>query len=463
MFYDLCDENGILVWQDFMFSGSMQPGDSAHLENIRLEAIENIKRLRNHPCLALWCGNNETMINWNNLEWKNNYPKDTATKIQSNYEKIFYHILPEAVNSYDPETDYLASSPSPENNALPDVKSGDVHDWEIWTGNAPVQEYGKTSVPFASEYGLQSFPSMKTINSFSQKSDQQVHSKLMDFKQRNLLPKGNPKMNGNEKILEFIKNQYREPETFESLVYLSQVTQAEALKTAIENHRKSMPFCMGSLYRQLNDCWPTMSWSTVDFYGRWKLSHYSVRDAFSPILVVPVKENKHINIQAISDLTKDLEAILFVKLIDFNGKSLYVKQIPVKIKSNSSSQVLSLDEEVVLAKADKRNCCLIVQLNQPNKTLSQNILYFTEPKNLMLAKPHIDIVVNEAVKGYNLILKSEVLAKNIFLETSKKECSFADNNFDLLPGKRTKINVRYVGTKDEFIHDLKIISLADVY
>ena len=451
LFYDLCDENGILVWQDFIFACSTQPIDSANLENIRLEATENIQRLRNHACLALWCGNNETL-----------FTKDIAKKSRTDFENLIYHILPEAVKTNDPETDYWASSQSAESNNMPNSKSGETHNWNIWFGNAPFQDYAKNTGRFVSEYGMQSFPCMKTINSFSQKSDQQIHSVLMDFKQRSLLPWISPKMNGNDVIMEYIKKYYHEPKTFEYMVYISQVMQAEALKIAIESHRKSMPKCMGSMYWQLNDCWPTMSWSTIDYYGRWKLAQYSVRDAFSPILVIPIRENNNINIQVISDLHKDTEAILLVKLIDFSGKDLYVKQIPVKIEANTSSIVLSINETMVLANTNKKKCCLVVQLNQPNKMLSHNILYFTEPKNLLLPKTNIDIVINEAVKGYNLVLKSNVLAKNIYLETNIKESTFADNNFDLLPGKRTKINVRYSGTKAELIRDLKIISLFDV-
>ena len=451
LFYDLCDENGILVWQDFIFACPKQPIDSANLENIRLEATENIQRLKNHACLALWCGNNENL-----------FSKDKTKKSRTDYENLIYNILPEAVKKNDPETDYWASSQSSESKNIPNSKSGEMHNWNIWFSNAPFQDYAKNPGRFVSEYGMQSFPSMKTINSFSQKSDQQIHSTLMDFKQRSLLPWISPKMNGNGIIMEYIKRYYHEPRTFESMVYLSQVMQAEALKVAIESHRTAMPKCMGSMYWQLNDCWPAMSWSTVDYFGRWKLAHYSVQDAFSPILVIPIRKNNDIKIQVISDLHKDTEAILLVKLIDFNGKDLYVKQIPVKIEANSSSIVLSINETMVLAKTDKKKCCLVVQLNQPNKMLSHNILYFTEPKNLLLPKTNIDIVINEAVKGYNLVLKSNVLAKNIYLETNLKESTFADNNFDLLPGKRTKINVRYSGNKAELIRDLKITSLFDV-
>lgn len=182
-------------------------------------------------------------------------------------------------------------------------------------------------------------------------------------------------------------------------------------------------------------------------------------DAFAPIIAVTVQDGKNINIYGISDILKPTDAILLAKLINFNGKILFVKQIPVKIEANSSKILLSIPEEEMLKNLDKRTCCLVVQFNQPNSTLAQNILYFTKPGELTLQKATIDISLNEAVSGYNLVLKSAVLVKNVGLETRLKKCWFADNNFDLLPGKRTKINVHYQGTREEFLKDLNIESL----
>jgi beta-mannosidase len=200
----------------------------------------------------------------------------------------------------------------------------------------------------------------------------------------------------------------------------------------------------------------------IDYYDRLKPAFYTVSDAFAHILVIPVRENGFVKIYAVSDAQKDMDATLLAKLIDFKGKSLYVKQIPVDLKANNSCLLLSVKESEILKQADKSQCCLIVQLNQPSLTLSQNILYFTEPKNLVLSKTKIITDISKTGKGFTLTLKSDMLAKNVCLETFARESYFSDNNFDLLPDKRLKLTVRYSGTKEEFIKDLKIRSLSDL-
>jgi len=240
------------------------------------------------------------------------------------------------------------------------------------------------------------------------------------------------------------------------------LAQSEIMKNVIENNRLHMAQCMGSIFEQMNDNQSGMSISTVDSLGNWKPAQYAVKDAFSHILVVPVREKNVINIYAISDAIKNLDAILLVRLIDFNGNDKYVRQIPVEIEANASGVLMSLKEFEILKNISKSQCCLVVQLNQATKTISQNILYFTDLKNLQLTKSSISLDINEAVKGYNIILKSPVLVKNLFIQTLSKECLFSDNNFDLLPGRRTKVNVRYNGTKAQLLKDIHIRSLVDL-
>jgi beta-mannosidase len=462
-FYDYCDEKGILVWQDFMFASSLQPGDSAHIENIRQEAIYNVTRLRNHACLALWCGNSEILENWNELGWKNNYPKQVSDKLWSNYDSLFNHILPGIINNIDSKTSYISTSPSGKYDKNKRTYSGDQHDWSVWYNGAPIEDYDSYIGRFVSEFGMQSFPSLSSLKRFTSPSDLSLNSEVLRLRQYNTLVLDSNEINGNDLIHKYSTLYYKKSNNFETLVYLSQVMQSEALKKAIECHRREKPHCMGSLYWQLNDCWPDISWSTIDYYGNLKLSYYTVCDAFAPIIAIPVRDGHMINIFGISDMLKPTEAILLAKLIDFNGKTLFVKQIPVKIEANSSKILLSIPEDEMLKNADKKFCCLVVQFNQPNNTLAQNILYFAKPGELNLQKTIIDISVNEAVSGYNLVLKAAVLVKNVGLETIMKKCEFADNNFDLLPGKRTKVNVHYNGTREEFLKDLKITSLNNCY
>jgi beta-mannosidase len=259
-----------------------------------------------------------------------------------------------------------------------------------------------------------------------------------------------------------LQNNFKLPVNKEVAKYLYQIAQAEILKKIIETKRRCIPDCMGLVYKQINAYSPEDKCSTVDYYGHWKPSQYAVQDAFSHFLVIPVIEKEYVNVYVASDALKNMDAILLAKLIDFNGKGLYVKQIPVRIDANTSKIILSMKLSELLKNADKSNCCLVVQLNQPNLTLSQNILYFTEPKKLLLSPANIDVNINEAIKGYNLIFRSSRLAKNVFLRTDSINCWFSDNNFDLLPGKRTKISVRYDGAKKQLMRDLKIRSLGDL-
>ncbi len=445
LFYDLCDEKGILVWQDFMLTGSILSDDGVDFENIRQTAVLNVKRLRNHACLSLWCGNNENLGG----AMKKPCPKE-VDKQANNYEKLFYQLLPLAVSDYDSQTAYWVS-PEVKLAALPGQSKVDF----LQDTNNKEGRY------FIIEEGMPSLSSSRTIKMFVRAEDMQLRSEPMNARLHNNLPISCI-LDKDGAILDNVCKNYKVPKDFESFVYLSQLVQSDALKVVVENYRRNMTRCSGLIYSQLNDCQPAISSSTIDYYGRWKLAHYVIQNAYAHILVIPVRENNLVNIYAASDALRDMDAILLAKVIDFKGKVLYAKQIPVDLKANSSNILLSVKESEMLKNADKSKCCLVVQLNQPNLTLSQNILYFTLPKNLTLPEGQLTIDVNEAGQGFNLILKSDKLTKNIYLSTISKESYFSDNNFDLLPEKRMKINVQYQGTKKEFLKDLKIRSLVDI-
>lgn len=445
LFYDLCDEKGILVWQDFMLTGAMLYNDGKNIENIRQIIVANVKRLRNHACLSLWCGKNGNLGG----AMKKPCPKDANDKQANNYEQMFYQLLPLAVRDYDFQTAYWAS---------PEVKPAELPEKNKL---GFLQNINKEGRYFIIEEGMPSLPSSRTMKMFVRAEDMQFRSELMNARQQKNLPIGCT-LDKDGAILDNVCKNYKVPKDFGSFVYLSQLVQADALKAAIESFRRNMTRCSGLLYSQINDCQPAISYSTIDFYGRWKLAHYVIKNAYAHILVIPVRENNFVNIYAASDALRDMDAILLAKVIDFNGKVLYAKQIPVDLKANSSNILLSVKESEVLKNADKSKCCLVVQLNQPNLTLSQNILYFTLPKDLTLPEGQLTIDVNETGKGFNLILKSDQLMKNVYLETISKDSYFSDNNVDLLPEKRLKINVQYNGTKNEFLKDLKIRSLVDI-
>lgn len=461
--YDLCDRNGLLVWQDFMFSRTMQPGDKDHMDNIRYEAIENVKRLSDHPCMALWCGNDDVLLAWNKWGWKNQYPKDVADKVWKDYEALYHKMLRRVVENYSAQTPYWSSSPSSSGNKLPDKRSGDDHEWRIWSDMAPFSAYGDKPGRFVSAFGMQSFPSFRTLHLFANDSDLDVHTQLMDFRQRSNVNAANPAMDGNQMILNYIQMYYNDPSDFESIVYVSQVMQAEALKAGIEAHRINRPRCMGSLYWQLNDAWPTISWSTVDFYGHWKPAHYTVKRSFANVLVVPRLSGNYLKIFTVNDSMQPIDAVLRLVLSDFSGKQLWNEVDTVSLNANSVQIVWKGLRDKVCPRLMNSKVYMLVQLVDKQKIISENMMYFADPKFLDLPMPDISYQVKSKGDAYELVLVTDKLAKNIVLDTYEKDSHFSDNNFDLLPGREVKLTVTYQGTREELLDDIKIYSLANSF
>jgi beta-mannosidase len=262
-----------MVWQDFMFACAMYPGDSSFLENVRLEAIDNYNRLKKHTSLVLWCGNNENLAAWKRWGWESTAVKDqtqkVADKIWRHYDTLFHHILPKVVYENHPEhgfgrnnnwPDYWSSSPSAKEGVPESYKIGDTHYWGVWWGKESFENYNTKISSFMSEYGFQSFPEYSTFKQFAKQKDKDMYSEVMKSHQRSSI--------GNATIEEYMAREFKNPKDFESLLYLSQLLQGDGIQTAIEAHRRNKATCMGSLYWQLNDCWPGASWSSIDYYGK---------------------------------------------------------------------------------------------------------------------------------------------------------------------------------------------------
>ncbi len=463
-FYDLCDEYGLLVWQDFMFACALTPGDSAYLENVRKEAEYNVRRLRNHPSMALWCGNNENLIAWHNWGWKESYEPDDRDFIWQTYERIFYSILPDAVEKYHPQLSYWASSPSSYGDKLPDRLSGDEHDWTVWFNEAPYENYWNKVPRFVSEYGLQSFPPMKTIHAFADTSDLSYRSLVMEHRQRSNMPWIGPGVNGNEMIRRYLLRYYRAPKDFESFVYVSQLSQALGMKTAAEAHRGSMPRCMGSLYWQLNDCWPTMSWSSTDYFGRWKASHYAFREAFKKIHVIPHEENDLLQIRVVSDQLEPQPATLTMRLIKLNGKVLWEEQAELTLVANTADTYYERPVEDFTGGLNSGELVLQLQLsNQRGDLLSQNLHYFVRPKELDLPAPGLSWEVAADPQGYLITLRTGKLAKDVYLRFPEAEGDFVDNFFDLLPGESRTLLFKTEERIDDPMQALRVMTLYDSY
>ncbi|HEX8293121.1 MAG TPA: glycoside hydrolase family 2 TIM barrel-domain containing protein, partial [Pyrinomonadaceae bacterium] len=310
-FYELCDELGIMVWQDFMFACSMYPGDEQFLESVRAEATDNVRRLRNHPSVVLWCGNNEVETAWQHWGWKERLP----AKLWDDYKKIFHGVLPEVVAREDPSRPYWPSSPS--SNLEDDSDSqrvGDIHYWEVWHASKPFDYYERQRPRFMSEYGFQSFPLIETVRAYTLPADHDIQSPVMLAHQKH--PRGN------QLIREYMLRDFPEPKDFESFLYASQVLQAEGIRVGAEHLRRLMPHNMGSLYWQLDDCWPVASWSSVDYFGRWKALQYYARRFYAPVLLSPHVEGGEVRLYVVSDRAEPLRAGLHVRLLDFEGRLL---------------------------------------------------------------------------------------------------------------------------------------------
>ena len=438
-FYDLCDEAGILIWQDFMFACAMYPGDKAFLENVRQEAIDNVKRLRNHPSIGLWCGNNEILDAWKDWGWEQAERRksdENADKMWQAYDDIFHKILPEVVKEYDANRSYWSSSPSSGEGIPADMANGDEHYWGVWWGKEPFSTYSTHIARFMSEYGFQSFPEISTIRKFAEPDDYDIFSDVMKSHQRSSI--------GNETIEYYMLQEYKKPKDFESFLYVSQVLQAEGVKFGLEGHRRAMPYCMGSLYWQINDVWPVASWSSTDYYQKWKALQYFVKKGDEPLLVTPYIDGIKLKVGIVNDRLEKVTAQLRLKLMDFNGHVLWEDMSVVEIPANSSDEYFDVNknEFEYTYRKNINHMVLVAELVKAGKTLSKNTFYFKPFKSLDISKPTVEYTISKADNGFDIELKTDKLAKNIYMQIGNEDGFFSDNYFDLLPGEKITINLK---------------------
>jgi beta-mannosidase len=463
VFYELCDEMGIMVWQDFMFACSMFPGNEDFLENVRQEAIENVVRLRNHPSMALWCGNNEIHSMWawygdhDPLGWKAMFTEEQRRQVNKAYDDLFHDILPGVVNEYAGGIDYWPSSPQAgydiskyaDENTL---DSGDQHYWGVWHGLHPFSGFDENVGRFMSEYGFQSFPEFETVKKYTIPSDWDIESEVMTAHQRSGI--------GNLRIKEYMARDYDVPDDFQQFLYMSQVLQAEGIRKGIEAHRRNMPRCMGSLYWQLNDCWPVASWASADYFRKWKALHYAARKAFEPVLIAPVLDGNQVSIYIVSDLQYSFDAVLKLEVVSFIGGRRIIVNQTIKVEPNISNKVLEFLLDKMISSDQRKESVLHLKLDREGKEPVETNLYFSRPKELLLPqKPTIDVTIEEmGAEGAVLHLSSKTLVKNLMLSVTEEEVFFSDNYFDLLPGKprrivlKTFLDLKQVKEKLTFRH-----------
>lgn len=458
IFYDLCDENGILVWQDFMFACAMFPNDEPFLENIRQEAIDNVKRLRNHPSIALWCGNNEILTAWNTWGWKGiaeRQGEDVPEKVWQAYVDIFHKTLPEVVEEFDPSRSYWGSSPSSGLGVQADLVNGDEHYWGVWWGKEPFETYATHLARFMSEYGFQSFPEMSTVKKYAEPEDYDIYSEVMKSHQRSSI--------GNETIEYYMLKEYKKPRDFASFLYVNHVLQAEGIKFGLEGHRRAMPFTMGSLYWQLNDVWPVASWSSTDYYQKWKALQYYVKKGFEQVLVSPYEDELKFKVGIVNDRLEQVNAQLVLKLMDFDGRVIWEAASLVEIPANSSRDYFNENKEEFLARKDTRNLLFSAELIENGKSVSRNVFFFRPFKELNVPNPQVDHTIVKADNGFQIELKTDKLAKNVYLQIGDEEGFFTDNYFDMLPGEKITINLKTKISEEKLNELLTVRTLDDAF
>lgn len=437
IFYDLCDEKGILVWQDFMFACAMYPGDKAFLNNIKTEAEQQVKRLRNHASIALWCGNNENSEGWKRWGWKANRSKEEIQDIWNDYLAVFNDILPKVVTE-NSETDYWETSPKHGRGNIKYKTEGDAHDWWIWHDAYPFEHLQENVPRFMSEFGFQSFPSFETINYINQKESVDLKTDAIKSHQKHV--------RGFQLIDEYMARDYKIPTNDEDYAYVSQLLQAKGITMGIEAQRRVKPYNMGTLYWQLNDCWPAISWSSIDYFGNWKALQYKAKKAFENVLISTVKTKYDYETYIINDSLSDIQGTLKLKMIDFYGKEIWSNSEEITVKGNSSKKVYHIPQVNI----DRKRMVYVIEFKD-----SKSLYYFENPKNLDLPKGKIDQQIFKTKNGFSVKLKSNVLQKDVFLFTNEKG-HFSDNFFDLLPNERKIIEFK---TKAKSLSDLQIKTL----
>ncbi|MGN8647504.1 beta-mannosidase [Gracilibacillus sp. HCP3S3_G5_1] len=427
-FYDLCDEYGIIVWQDFMFACSIYRLTEQFEQSVRQEAIDQIKRIRHHACLGIWCGNNEVEEAMEHWGW----PKRADWR--RDYIKLFEIILPDIVAEYDPQTFYWSSSPSSgggfDNPRDPNV--GDVHYWEVWHGQKPFTDYRNYYFRFCSEFGFQSFPSMKTIESFTKPEDRNIFSRVMEKHQKNDAANG--------MILYYLSENFLYPKNFDALLYTSQLLQAEAIKYGVEHWRRNLGRCMGSLYWQLNDCWPVASWSSVDYYGRWKALHYYARKFYDPILL-SIEEGKHdASIYVTNDHLEAVTGRIEWKLRDNQSTIIRQGELDIEVDALTAKSCQYLDFKDDLQKESKYQTYLEAILYIDDQVYSSTTVIFTKPKHFEFLNPQLQVTVDENDQQWIISVSAKAYTKYVEIQADQ-DLILSDNFFDLSANERKIVTV----------------------
>ena len=452
-FFNICDSLGLLVWEDFMYAGTMYPYDKDFLNNAKEEALQEVKRLASHPSLALWCGGNEISEGYYNWGWQQSleWTEEDDLAIKAGYDRLFEEILPSVIDTYDGTRPYWPSSPSKGWGRPESLTQGDVHYWGVWWGELPFEAYREKVGRFNSEYGYQAYPDLSTLKqaasndpAFKALCDYQApeegENRLYELVCENAFLAAHQKhARGARQINDFIERYYPTPRNFEEYVYMSQLSQAFGVGMAIEAHRNAMPYNMGTLYWQLNDAWPVTSWSTIDFYGHKKALQYQLSTLYAPVLLS--LDGKDRSVWVASDRQGALNGKLKVAVKDFCGKVLFEQDVKVQEDhlycAAKNYYVEGLNE--CLAAQDPSAVYVKLELVEENTLVAERCCYLVYPKDLKLPEAQVEITQIEENGTKMLELKSSVLVKDVCLQVPSGEAFFKENFFDLEPNRPKRI------------------------
>ena len=372
-FFNICDSLGLLVWEDFMYAGTMYPYDESFLENAKTEALEQVKRLASHPSLALWCGGNEISEGYYNWGWQQSlgWSEEDDQAIKAGYDRLFEVILPLVVDTYDGTRPYWPSSPSKGWGRPESLTQGDVHYWGVWWGEQPYEMYREKVGRFNSEYGYQSYPDYATLLEIAQGETLNKDAAVIAAHQKH--PRGT------RQIDDFIQRYFPEADDFEEYVHLSQLSQAYGMEIAIEAHRTAKPYNMGTLFWQLNDAWPVVSWSAIDYYGRPKVLYERLKTLFAPVLLSFDPTDNQVWVT--SDMLRNVKGVLTVLVNDADGDRLFEQKMKVEINANQNKKYYVEGLRECLQQVDPQRTVVKLELHEAESLLAERCCYLVDPKN----------------------------------------------------------------------------------
>lgn len=457
-FYDLCDRYGLIVWQDLMYACNVYDFTEEFEESIRQETIDNVRRLRHHASLGLWCGNNELESAWDH--W--GISETHSPLLKGDYIKQFEYVLPKVTKAEDSDTFYWPSSPSSGGcfDNPDDYDRGDCHYWDVWHGMKPFSDYRKHYFRFCSEFGFQSFPERRTIDTFALPQDCNIFSPVMESHQKNGTANG--------KILSYISENFRYPKDFDSLLYVSQILQGVAIKAGVDHWRANRGRCMGALYWQLNDNWPVASWSSIDYFGRWKALHYMAARFFAPKAGYIYTEDTKAIISAANETLEDQNLTVTVRIRDVEFNVLFEESVETCVRAQSSCRVMGRDLADVI-ESKKRRVFAEAVYAWADGTTSTEAEVFVPYKHMELMQPQIEADVTEKDGTIAISLSTDCFAPFVWIETGE-DVIFSDNCFDLTSEETKTVFIRKedvlsgkVLCAGDVRRSLKIKSLRDMY